>query len=147
MPRRTPSPQSSPARALLAALALVLLPACESAESKQMKQLAGTYALTSSDRAAARLLAGSTLTLEPDGTWHSLSAADPIFRRAAIPDSGSYRANGATIAVRSPVDGLKTYEIRGDTLVWQNEKLLAQTEMVTGIKMVGQIPTFYVRAR
>ncbi len=147
MIRPASSPRPSAARPLLAALALALLSACESAESKQMKQLAGTYALTSHDRSVARYLAGSTLTLEADGSWHSLSAVDPVFRKAAVPDSGNYRANGATIAVRSKTDGTRTYAVRGDTLVWQNEELMAQTEAITGIKLVGQIPTFYVRAK
>jgi len=147
MTRSALLPRLPHARVLLAALAVVALSACESEESKQMKQLAGTYALTSADKSVTRFLAGSTLTLEPDGTWHSLYAADPVFRRAAIPDSGNYRANGATIAVRSPVEGLRTYAVRGDTLVWQKEKEVAMTEALTGIKLVGQIETFYVRAR
>jgi hypothetical protein len=45
---------------------------------------------------------------------------------------------------------MRTYVVRGDTLMWQTaerERLTGQTEAITGVKLVGQVETFYVRVR
>jgi uncharacterized lipoprotein YehR (DUF1307 family) len=130
---------------------LLLLPVvgCASEESKQMKQLSGTYALTSNDTLATRMMNGVTLTLRPDGRWTRASQPDTVFNRPAMEDSGTYRANGSTIAIRSD-EGPMTYVVKGDTLMWQTaekERRMSQTEAITGVKMVGQVETFYVRVK
>ena len=141
--------QMNPLRTVSAALSIMSLVACASEESKHMKRLSGTYALTSNDTLAARLMNVMTLTLRPDGRWTRASEPDTIFKRPAMADSGTYRANGSTIAIRF-AEGPMTYVIKGDTLMWQTaerERRMAQTEAITGVKIVGQVETFYVRQR
>jgi hypothetical protein len=136
-------------RTLFAALSLLPLIGCASEESKQMKKLSGTYALTTHDPLAARILNGATLTLRPDGRWTRASQPDTIFNRPAAIDSGTYRANGSSIAIRFG-EGPMTYVVKGDTLMWdraEHELRIAQTEAITGVKLVGQVETFYVRVK
>jgi uncharacterized lipoprotein YehR (DUF1307 family) len=136
-------------RSLVVALSLLVVVACASEESKQIKQLSGRYALTASDSEAAKFLIGTTLTLRPDGRWTRAYAADTVFNRPAMTDSGTYRASGATIAIRFS-EGPMTYVVKGDTLLWQDaekELKIAQTEAITGVKLVGQVETYYVRVK
>jgi hypothetical protein len=134
-------------RTLFVALPLLIVVGCASKESKQMKKLSGTYVLTSHDALAARMMGNVTLTLRPDGRWTRAYEPDTVFNRPAAVDSGTYRANGPTIAIRAS-EGPMTYVVKGDTLMWQTEekeRLMSQTEALTGVKMVGQVETFYVR--
>ena len=148
MPHTARSSRPSCARALACALLLPSLLACESEEAKQMKRLAGTYAMTSNDTLAARFMGKVTLTLRQDGRWQSESEPDTVvFPRPAAVDSGTYRVRGPLVAIRSS-EGFMTYVVRGDTLAWQPEERelrTAQTEAITGVKLVGQVETFYVR--
>jgi hypothetical protein len=136
-------------RPFVAALTFVVVAGCTSDESKQMKKLAGTYALTSHDALAAAMLDGTTMTLRPDGRWIGRNPPDTVFKRPATADSGTYRVNGSSVAIRSS-DDFRTYVVRGDTLMWQTaerERRMGQAEALTGVKLVGQVETFYVRVR
>lgn len=136
-------------RTLIVTLLLLPVVGCASEESKQMKKVSGTYALTTRDTFAARMMNGMTLTLRPDGRWTRASQPDTVFNRPAAVDSGTYRANGPTIAIRFS-EAPMTYVVKGDTLMWQDaqrELRIAQTEAITGVKLVGQVETFYVRVK
>jgi hypothetical protein len=136
-------------RPLVAALTILVVAGCASEESKQMKKLSGTYALTSHDSMAAALLDGATMTLRPDGRWIGRNPPDTAFKRPATTDSGTYRVNGSSLAIRSS-DDFRTYVVRGDTLIWETaerERRMGQAEALTGVKLVGQVETFYVRVR
>ena len=138
-----------PARTLFVAVMTMSVGACASEESRQMKNLSGTYVLATHDTLAAQYLRTTTLTLRPDGRWTRVIGADTAFKSSALTDSGTYRANGRTIAVRFG-DGPMTYAVKGDTLMWdtaEKERLTSQTEAITGVKLVGQVETFYVRQR
>ncbi len=134
-------------RTLVVLLSLVSAAACASDETKAMKKVSGTYALTSRDSMAAVVLQGTTMTLRPDGRWVANSPPDTIFQRPAASDSGTYRVRDGKIAIRSS-EGFQTYVVRGDTLMGdqvERDRRIAQAEAVTGVKMAGQIETFYVR--
>jgi hypothetical protein len=137
---------------LLVPLSLAAVAACaddKGDESKQMKKVSGTYALTSHDAMAARMLEGRTMTLRPDGRWVSTLPPDTAFRRPAMIDSGTYRIRENKVAIRS--DGsFDTFVVRGDTLMAdqvERERRVAQAEALTGVKVTGQIETFYVRVQ
>jgi len=123
--------------------------ACASEESKAMKKVAGTYALTSRDTMAAMVLAGTKMTLREDGRWVSVSAPDTFFHRPAGSDSGTYRVRGDKVAIRSS-EGVLAYVARGDTLLVDKAEAarrVAMAEAVTGVKSTGQAETFYVRVQ
>jgi len=130
-------------------LALVSVAGCASEESKAMKKVAGTYALTSLDTMAAVMLQGTTMTLRPDGRWVATSPPDTFFRRPAGSDSGTYRVRENKVAIRSS-EGFRTYVVRGDTLMGdrlERERRTAQAEAITGVKATGQVEMFYVRTQ
>ena len=136
-------------RMLLLPVSLAAVAACASDESKGMKKVAGTYTLTSHDQLAASLLGGTTITLRADGRWVSTYPADSLLRRPPGSDSGTYRVRGDKVAIRHS-QGFNTYVVRGDTLKQDNveqERRIAQTEALTGMKIEGQVETFYVRVQ
>jgi hypothetical protein len=93
------------------------------------------------------MMDGTTMTLRPDGRRVGRTPPNAVFNRPATTDSGAYRVNKAGVAIRSS-QGFRTYVVRG--LMWQTaerERLMGQTEAITGVKMVGQVETFYVRMR
>ena len=69
--------------------------------------------------------------------------------RSASTDSGTYRIRENKVAIRGS-EGFDTYVIRGDTLMTdqvEQERRVAQTEALTGMKITGQVETFYVRVQ
>jgi hypothetical protein len=130
-------------------LLLVTVLACTSEESTQMKQIAGTYAMTSHDRFASRLLEGSTMTLNADGTWRSAIRLDPSLGMPWAKDSGTwvYRPDGPTLGLRSSEGRPMNLLVRGDTLTGvSDERQVALAEAVTNVKATGGGPdAFYVR--
>jgi hypothetical protein len=135
-------------RTLLASLFVATLVACESEEATQMKQIAGTYAMTSHDAMAARLLEGSTMTLQADGKWRTSLRLDPSLSVTPVQDSGTwiYRPDGPTLAFRSSEGNVTNLVVRGDTLSPViDERQRALAEAVTNIKMTENVGSFYVR--
>jgi hypothetical protein len=119
---------------------LVMLAACESAESKRMKTLAGDYVYEyASDTIPGQepMAKGSNiLTLRPDGKYLykqvSQMGAEP---EHVFVDSGAYRINGTTLVTgRTEEMPSQQYTISGDTLWANTSRQIAQTEAVTGIK-------------
>jgi hypothetical protein len=135
-------------RTLLASLFIATVIACESNESTQMKQIAGTYAMTSHDEMEARLLEGSTMTLRADGTWRTSVRLDPSLSPVPVVDSGTwvYRPDGPILGLRSS-EGISTnLAVRGDTLRGViDERQRALAEAVTNVKMRGPGRSFYLR--
>lgn len=115
--------------------------ACESAESKRMKTLAGDYVTeftSDTTPGQAPFMQGTTtLTLRPDGKYvykqfdRMNGQTDHLFV-----DSGAYRINGTTLAT-SPTEAmpLQRYTISGDSLWAIVSGQIALTEKVTGVKM------------
>jgi hypothetical protein len=124
--------------------------ACTSVESAQMNQIAGTYAMASSDRFASRLLEGSTMTLNVDGTWISAIRLDPSLGMPWAKDSGTwiYRPDGPTLGLRSSEGQVRNLLVRGDTLISViDERQVALAEAITNVKVTGGPDAFYVRVR
>lgn len=129
-------------------LLLVTVLACTSEESTQMKNIAGTYAITSHDRFASRLLEGSTMTLNAEGTWRSAIRVDPSLGMEWARDSGTwvYRLEGPTLGLRSSEGQVTNLLVRGDTLTGvSDERQVALAEAVTNVKASGSTGAFYVR--
>jgi len=124
---------------------------CTNEEATQMKEVAGTYAMKSTDRFANSLLDGSTMTLDADGTWRSATKVDPSLGTSWVRDSGTwaYRAEGPTLALRSSEGRPTRFTVKGDTLFGvPDEQAVALTEAVTGVKLEGSgVGTYYVRLR
>lgn len=119
---------------------LVVLSACESAESKRMKALAGDYVYEyASDTIPGQepVAKGSNiLTLRPDGKYLykqvSQMGSDP---EHVFVDSGAYRISGTTLVTgRTEEMPSQQYTISGDTLWANTSRQIAQTEAVTGMK-------------
>jgi hypothetical protein len=137
-------------RALLASLLVATVVACESEESTQMKQIAATYAMTSHDAFEARLLEGSTMTLNANGTWRSAIRLDPSLAPSPVQDSGTwtYRPEGPTLGLRSSEGVVTNLLVRGDTLSGVvDERQIALAEAVTNVKMTRRAGSFYVRVQ
>jgi hypothetical protein len=138
-------------RLFLASLALVGMVGCKNYETEQTKLIAGTYAMTSHDRFAARLLKGSTMTLNADGTWRrTILPMDPTFGMAVNAETGTwiYRPEGPTLGLRSSEGRPTNLLVRGDTLFGvHDERAVALAEAVTNVKMTGGPDAFYVRIR
>ena len=138
------------ARILLAGLLLASVVACGNKEAEQKNQIAGTYAMTSHDGMASRMLQGSTMTLLPDGTWHSAVRVDPSFGVSWARESGTwiYRPEGPTLGMRSEEGRVMNLLVRGDTLTAvADERAVALAEAVTNVKATGGPDAFYVRVR
>jgi hypothetical protein len=137
-------------RAGLASCAfLACLTACESAESKRMKALAGDYVYEyASDTIPGRepVMKGSNiLTLRPDGKYIYKQISQMVDQPEQVfVDSGAYRINGTTLAT-SPTEAmpLQRYTISGDSLWAIVSGQIALTKAVTGIDVGGggnQVP-------
>ena len=124
---------------------------CANEEATKMKEVAGTYAMKSTDRFANSLLDGSTMTLDADGTWRSATKVDPSLGTSWVRDSGTwaYRAEGPTLALRSSEGQPTRFTVKGDTLFsLRDEQASALAEAVTGVKPEGSgVGAFYVRVR
>ena len=137
-------------RIILACLALASVAACKNYEAEQMKLIAGTYAMTSHDKLAARLLKGSTMTLNVDGTWQGAIRIDGAFGTDWAKESGTwiYRPEGPMLGLRSSEGRVMNLLVRGDTLtVVENERAIALAEAVTNVKVTGGPEVMYVRVR
>ena len=137
-------------RIILACLALASVAACKNYEAEQMKLIAGTYAMTSHDKLAARLLKGSTMTLNVDGTWQGAIRIDGAFGTDWAKESGTwiYRPEGPMLGLRSSEGRVMNLVVRGDTLtVVENERAIALAEAVTNVKVTGGPEVMYVRVR
>jgi hypothetical protein len=135
----------------LSALLTGVVLGCANEEATHMKQVAGTYAMKSTDRFANSLLDGSTMTLDPDGTWRSATKVDPSLGTSWVRDSGTwaYRAEGPTLALRLSEGQPTRFTVKGDTLFGvRDEQAAALAEAVTGVKPEGGgVGAFYVRVR
>ena len=60
---------------------------CTNEEATHMKEIAGTYAMKSTDRFANSLLDGSTMTLDADGTWRSAGIRSSAYAMSRPPRS------------------------------------------------------------
>jgi hypothetical protein len=148
--KRSPSSVIQPACQL--ALGAVLIGAalgCTNEEASKMNEVAGTYAMKSTDSFASSLLEGSTMTLDADGTWQSATKVDPSLGTSWVRDSGTwtYRAEGATLALRSSEGQPMAFTVKGDTLFSTRDRQAeALAEAVTGVKPQGSgVGAFYVR--
>lgn len=135
----------------LGAFLIGVLLGCTNDEAARMKEVAGTYAMRSTDRFANSLLDGSTMTLDADGTWRSATKVDPSLGTSWVRDSGTwaYRAEGPTLALRSSEGQPTNFVVKGDTLFsTRDQQAEALAEAVTGVKPTGgSVGAFYVRVR
>src|SRR5688500_12805250 len=124
---------------------------CTNEEATQMKEVAGTYAVTSTDRVATSLLDGSPMKLDADGAWRVAIKVDAGLGTVWVRDSGTwaYRAEGPTLALRSSEGRPTRFTVKGDTLFGvPDEQAAALAEAVTGVKPEGSgVGTYYVRLR
>jgi hypothetical protein len=118
--------------------------ACESAESKRMKALAGDYVSEyetdpATDPGHMHVHERHTLTLRPDGTWSTTHLAEVDGRATPVqPDQGTYRIQGTTLSTRETEQSpAGHYTISGDTLWIIASDKVALTKAVTGIDMSG----------
>ena len=136
---------------VLAGLTLAGVVACKNYEAEQIKLIAGTYAMTSHDKFAARLLNGSTMTLNANGTWQGAIRIDGALGTDWAKESGSwiYRPEGPLLRLRSTEGRVTSLLVRGDTLTMvEDERAVALAEAVTNVKVGGAgAETFYVRIR
>jgi hypothetical protein len=125
--------------------------ACKNYEAEQVKLIAGTYAMTSHDKFAARLLKGSTMTLNVDGTWQGAIRIDGAFGTDWARESGTwiYRPEGPTWGLRSSEGRVINLLVHGDTLTAvEDERAVALAEAITNVKATGGGPDqFYVRVK
>lgn len=144
------------ARSSLAVAGLVLLAgACQSAESKRMKEIAGTYVREyetdpATDPSGMRVHERHALTLRPDGTWTRTHLAEVNGEVTPVPDeTGSYRVDGVMVAIGATENGpAQQYTISGDTLFPRTSLAEAQTKAVTSMDMpTGPGPSFLLRQR
>ena len=143
-------------RLSLALIGLVLLvAACESAESKRMKAIAGDYVSEyetdpATDPGHMHVHERHTLTLHPDGSWSTKHLAEVNGEATPVqPDAGTYRVQGVTLSL-SPTEQMPAmhYTISGDTLWIRAAAALAQGKAVTGIDVPeGSGESFLVRQR
>lgn len=151
MKRSISSVLPSAYRLALGALLIGVVLGCTNEEATQMKEVAGTFAMKSTDRFANSLLDGSTMTLDADGTWRSATKVDPSLGTSWVRDSGTwaYRAEGPTLALRSSEGQPTRFTVKGDTLFGvPDEQAAALAEAVTGVKPEGSgVGAFYVRVR
>lgn len=149
--------RAASARAVRAGLiAIVLLAvACESAESKRMKAMAGDYISDYESEippghVTPWITSRSTLTLRPDGRW-KFNRVTVINDDSTVenPDSGSYRVDGTTLATSASEQSRGgRYTISGDTLWSLDNGQRAMAEAVTGVKVAPpEEQTFFVRQR
>lgn len=135
----------------LGALLIGVVLGCANEEATKMQEVAGTYAMKSTDQFANSLLDGSTMTLEADGTWRSATKVDPSLGTSWVRDSGTwaYRAEGPTLALRSSEGQPTNFVVKGDTLFSMRDlKAEAFAEAVTDVKPQGSsVGAFYVRVR
>ena len=132
-------------RLSLALIGLVLLvAACESAESKRMEAIAGDYVSEyetdpATDPGHMHVHERHTLTLRPDGSWSTKHLAEVNGEATPVqPDAGTYRVQGVTLAL-SPTEQMPAmhYTISGDTLWIISSDKVALTKAVTGVDLGG----------
>ena len=139
-----------PVRCALVAVAFTGPSAC-SAESREMKRLAGTYAGwigTSPEKMEPH--PALELRLHPDGRAAVVYGVVPGARRRSSIDSGSYRIpRVGTLVIRMP-DAFRTYDVRGDTLVRQEAEVArfnAQLQAMTGTRQKTNAEAIWIRNR
>jgi len=129
--------------------------ACESAESKQMKALAGSYISDYESeippgQTEPWITSRNTMVFRPDGRW-TLSRVRVVSGDTTIdaPDSGSYRILGTTLAMGATEQGpAAQLTISGDTLWSLDTGERARAEAVTGLRFAPpKEQGFYVRQR
>ena len=155
---RTKFPHSGTIRrASVALIGLVsFVAACESAESKRMKAMAGNYVWEyetdpATDPSHVRVHERHTLTLSPDGSWSTNHLAELNGEASPVQrDGGTYRVQGVTLSL-SPTESQPAmqYTISGDTLWIRAAAAMALGKAVTSIDMPpGEHDTsFLVRQR
>jgi hypothetical protein len=134
---------------------LSLAAACESAESKQMKALAGTWVWEYetdpvTDPGHMWLHEKRELTLRPDGSWSSTQLAEiGGNKESSSSDSGHYRVNGVTLVTRATENyPAQSFTVSGDTLWIRAAAAIAETKAVTGVDFAkSDTPDYYVRKR
>ena len=138
---------------------LTLVAACESAESKQMKTLAGTYVWEyetdpATDPGHMWLHEKATMTLRADGTWALHHIAEIQGKSDNLPqnENGSYRVQGVTLVLGATENApARKYTISGDTLwIKSNAEAAALAKAVTGVDPVQSntdAPDYFVRVR
>ena len=151
MKRRILSRLRPPYQLALGAFLIGVVLGCTNEEATKMNEVAGTYAMRSTDRFANSLLDGSTMTLDADGTWRSATKVDPSLGTSWVRDSGTwaYRAEGPTLALRLSEGESINFVVKGDTLFGKRDQQAeALAEAVTGVRPTGgSVGAFYVRVR
>lgn len=140
-------------RALLVASALLLpAAACGRAEAARTRALAGTYVRESetdprTDASGVHLHQRHAITLRRDGRWVMTFAATMNGQELpSAADSGTFRVQGATLALNSEEQGVQQFTVKGDTLWTRHAQAVAITRQVTGMDIKAE-ESFLVRAR
>lgn len=129
------------ARAFTCVAVVSLLAACESAESKQMKAIAGDYVtLYESEIPPGQqqpfVSQRNTLTLRPDGRWVEKIERRILDEEKTITDSGAYRVQGTMLALgATEQEPSVRMTISGDTLWSNGSSSIKAAEAVTGVKV------------
>lgn len=137
---------------VLASLAIVVI-ACESAEEKRMKTLAGTYVWEyetdpATDPCGCRAHERHAVTLKADGQWTMAHLAEMNGEaQPGAADSGSYRADSTSVTMGATEQGpAQRYTVKGDTLWAGDNGAAARTKEITSLDMPGgNSPGFLVR--
>jgi hypothetical protein len=132
-------------RLSLALIGLVsFVAACESAESKRMKAIAGDYvSIYASEISPGQqepwIKERRTLSLHADGTWTMRDTVEVNGKQdQAVSDGGTYRIQGTTLSTRETEQSPSGhYTISGDTLWIIASDKVALTKAVTGVDLGG----------
>jgi len=122
-----------------------MLAACEGEEDKARKRLAGSYVRKMDGGPVGRWHVRQVLTLRPDGQWLKTTQVESSRgQEDSPPDSGTYRVQGVTLALRSLVEpgGVPyRFTVNGDSLFSANA---TPVKALTGYDLAEEI---FVRSR
>lgn len=110
-----------------------MLAGCHGEEGTVRRRIAGNYVREIDGRPTTAFFVRQVLTLRPDGSWLLAAQVDTKgVQRESPPDSGTYRVEGVTLALRSAVEPGAVpmrYTVSGDSLFSANA---AQVHTLTG---------------